>query len=419
MKILLIGSGGREHALAWKLAQSEKVSKIYVLTGNGGTANTPKCENVEAADALQFAQENAIDLTVVGPEIPLAEGIVDNFQATGLRIWGPSQQAAQLEASKAFSKAFMQRHNLPTAHFATFSKLEPALEYLHSFRRVPVIKASGLAAGKGVIVTDDMQEAEAALRDMLAGASFAEAGSQVVIEERLEGSELSVLAFCDGNTAQLMPAVQDHKRAFDGDQGLNTGGMGTYTPVSNASETVMAQAKNILQCTVEAMKAEGMPFVGVLFAGFMLTDAPEYAGLKLLEYNCRFGDPETQVLLPLLESDLLDIIEASLAGNLGELSIAWSQQSAVNVVLASGGYPESYEKGKVITGIDGADALIFHAGTKLAGAQLLSNGGRVLNVVGLADSVVEARARAYAAVQKISFEAMHYRQDIALDAKKI
>lgn len=413
MNILLIGSGGREHALAWKLAQSEKVSKIYVLSGNGGTASTPKCENVEAADALQFAQDNAIDLTVVGPEIPLAEGIVDSFQAAGLRIWGPSQKAAQLEASKAFSKAFMQRHNLPTAEFATFSALPPALEYLHSFARVPVIKASGLAAGKGVIVTEDRQEAETALRDMLTGESFAGAGSEVVIEEKLEGTELSILAFCDGYTAKLMPAVQDHKRALDGDQGLNTGGMGTYTPVSSASEAVMAQAQIILQRTVEAMKADGMPFVGVLFAGFMLTDAPEYGGLKLLEYNCRFGDPETQVLLPLLESDLVDIIEASLAGNLAELSIAWSQQSAVNVVLASGGYPENYEKGKVITGIDDTDALIFHAGTKIADGRLITSGGRVLNVLELGVSVLEARARAYAAVQQIAFEAMHYRNDIA------
>lgn len=413
MKLLVIGSGGREHALAWKLAQSEKVEHIYVAPGNGGTATTAKCSNVQEKDYLKFAQANNIDLTVVGPEIPLAEGIVDDFQAEGLKIWGPSKAAAQLEASKAFAKDFMQRHNVPTAAFKSFSDYDEALSYLEAQEDKVVLKASGLAAGKGVILPETKEEAKTALKELMLDKVFASAGDTVVIEERLEGPELSVFAFSDGTNIQLMPACQDHKRALDGDKGLNTGGMGAYAPAPLATQDIIDEVRDaIIIPTIDGLRAEGIPYVGVLYAGIMLTKN----GAKTIEFNCRFGDPETEVLMPLLESDLLDILLASVESTLDKENIRWKNQAAVTVVLASGGYPEAYEKGKSIQGLENSKNLVFHAGTKLEESTYLSSGGRVLNVIGLGETIQEAVDDAYAGVKDISFEDMHFRKDIAFQA---
>ena len=409
MKLLIIGSGGREHALSWKLAKSPKITKIYVAPGNGGTAKENKCENVSVQNPLNFAKEKNIDLTIVGPEVPLAEGIVDNFQAAGLKIWGPSKAAAQIEASKAFAKSFMERHNIPTATSRTFTDFGQSLKYLKTLNELPVIKASGLAAGKGVILPESLVEAEAALRAIMVEKKFGTAGKEVIIEERLTGQEASVLAFCDGQNIKIMPSAQDHKRALDGDKGLNTGGMGAYAPAPLiTTELLQNITSDILQPTVNGLKAEGMPYVGILYAGIMLTES----GPKTLEFNCRFGDPEAQVILPLLETDLLDIIESSISGTLASLDVQWQQNSAATVVLTSGGYPEAYEQGKPITGLDVKEALIFHAGTSLQNGQVITSGGRVLNVVGIADNLKEALQKAYQAIEGIHFEGMHYRKDI-------
>ena len=409
MKLLIIGSGGREHALSWRLAKSPKVTKIYVAPGNGGTAKENKCENVSVQDPLDFAKQQNIDLTIVGPEVPLAEGIVDKFQAVGLKIWGPSKAAAQIEASKAFAKDFMERHNIPTAISKTFTDFNESLNYLKTLSKLPVIKASGLAAGKGVILPENLAEAEAALRAIMLEKKFGTAGKEVIIEERLEGQEASVLAFCDGQNIKIMPSAQDHKRALDGDKGLNTGGMGAYAPAPLITTELLQNITNdVLQPTVDGLKAEGMPYVGILYAGIMLTES----GPKTLEFNCRFGDPEAQVILPLLETDLLDIIESSISGTLDSLDVAWQQNSAATVVLTSGGYPEAYEKGKPIIGLDVKEALIFHAGTSLQNGQVVTSGGRVLNVVGTADNLKDALQKAYQAIKGIHFEDMHYRKDI-------
>lgn len=409
MKLLIIGSGGREHALAWKLAKSSKVSEIYVTPGNGGTASENKCKNVAATNPLDFAQEKSIDLTIVGPEIPLANGIVDEFQAENLRIWGPSKAAAQIEASKAFAKEFMQKHNIPTAKSETFTNFDKALSYLKAQVNLPVIKASGLAAGKGVILPDSRISAETALREIMLEHKFADAGNEVVIEEHLLGKEASILAFCDGQTIKIMPPTQDHKRALDGDKGLNTGGMGAYAPAPLINTELLQNiTENILKPTVKGLKAEGIPYVGVLYAGIMLTEE----GPKTLEFNCRFGDPEAQVILPLLETDLIEIIEHSINGTLNKLNVSWQKGSAATVVLASGGYPENYQKGKIITGLDSTAGLIFHAGTSLHNGKTVTAGGRVLNVVGVAKSLPETLKEAYDTLKDISFENMHYRKDI-------
>jgi phosphoribosylamine--glycine ligase len=416
MKILVIGSGGREHALAWKLQQSPRVEQVIVAPGNGGTGSLP--EAFQSLSPLELALAAQVDLTVVGPEAPLAEGLVDQFQARGLKIWGPSRAAAQIEASKAFAKRFMQRHDIPAAASATFTDFTEAADYLDRQPTPVVIKASGLAAGKGVIVPGSPQEARQALRDMLVSKKFGPAEAEVVIEERLSGPEVSVLAFCDGRNFCLMPPAQDHKRAFDHDAGPNTGGMGAYAPAPICSTSLLDQiSRTILQPALDGLRAVGSPYVGVLYAGLMLTET----GPKTLEFNCRFGDPETQVILPLLETDLATVIEHSLAGTLADLDVTWKAGAAATVVLASGGYPGDYQKGKPITGLVEAGQLagvtVFHAGTRLEGeGQLVTAGGRVLNVTGVGSTLAEALARAYAGVKRIEFEGMHYRTDIGAKA---
>ncbi len=423
MKIMIIGSGGREHALAWKLAQSKRVTRVIVVPGNGGTdilqkkisAFSPTVEGIEGF--LDFALKASIDLTVVGPEMPLAEGIVDKFQAHGLKIWGPSGAAAQIEASKAFAKAFMQRHHIPSGNYAVFSDFMAARQYLYKQPAPVVIKASGLAAGKGVIIPESIHEAEEGLRQVMVERRFGVAGDEVIIEEQLTGPEVSVLAFCDGQTVIPMPPAQDHKRVFNQDFGPNTGGMGAYTPAPICPPDLLNQiVTTVLQPTIDGLRAEGNPFVGILYAGLMLTPN----GLRVLEYNCRFGDPETQAILPLLKTDLLDIIEHSLNGTLSSLKVTWQPGFAATVVLASGGYPGKYDTGKPISGLGEVaqleDVLVFHAGTKLREGQVVTAGGRVLNVTGLGTDLRQALNKAYQAIKLIRFDKMHYRTDIGAKA---
>jgi phosphoribosylamine--glycine ligase len=422
--VLVIGRGGREHALAWKLAQSPRVQRVWVAPGNGGTALAGgKVANValeesDFAALIDFARQHDVTLTVVGPEAPLADGIVDAFQAAGLRCFGPSKAAAQIEASKAFAKDFMARHGIPTARHATFADFATALAHLHEIEYPVVLKASGLAAGKGVILPALLAEAEAALRQIMIEREFGEAGDEVVIEERLQGPEASVLAFSDGRSVALMPAAQDHKRIFDGDQGPNTGGMGAYAPAPLMTPALLDEVqRTVLQPTIDGLAAEGIPYVGVIYAGIMLTaDGP-----KTLEFNCRFGDPETQVILPLLESDLAEVIEACLDGRLAEIVVRWRAGAAATVVAASEGYPGSYPKGREINGMAEAVALsstaVFHAGTRLdADGRLLTDGGRVLAVTGVGDDLPAALASAYAGIERIRFQGMHYRRDIGAKA---
>jgi len=429
MKILIIGSGGREHALAWKLAQSSRVSQIYVAPGNGGThrpeqniTNIPVPKtNLQGLiqHFVEFAVSQQIDLTVVGPEVPLANGIVDQFQAIGLKIWGPTQAAAQIESSKAFAKTFMERHNIPTGGYAAFTDFATAWDYAKQQTAPMVIKASGLAAGKGVILPESLQEIEQSLRYIMLEKQFGEAGDEVVIEERLSGPEVSVLAFCDGQTVKVMPPAQDHKRAFDNDEGPNTGGMGAYAPAPICSPELLNQiVTTVLQPTVDGLRAEGSPFVGILYAGIMLTKN----GPKTLEFNGRFGDPETQILLPLLETDLLEIMEASLAGQLADLTITWKKAAAATVVLASEGYPGKYAVDKPIHGLEQAAQLdnvtLFHAGTRYQNeGQFVTSGGRVLNVTGTGATLHEALQHAYAGVKLIEFDGLYYRTDIGAKAK--
>ncbi|RME59141.1 MAG: phosphoribosylamine--glycine ligase, partial [Caldilineae bacterium] len=378
--------------LAWKLSQSPRVDRIFVAPGNGGTAGADKCENVALSSddlpgLLRFAQEQRVDLTVVGPEAPLVAGLVDQFEAAGLAVFGPVQAAAQLEGSKAFSKKFMLEHGIPTGRAEIFDDFDTAVQYVRKLTAPPVIKASGLAAGKGVILPTSQEEAVSVLREMLVDRRFGSASETVLVEERLEGPELSVLAFCDGQTLRIMPPAQDHKRLLDNDQGPNTGGMGAFSPSPLATPTLLEEVeRTVLRPTLAGMAAAGTPYKGVLYAGLMLTaDGP-----KVLEFNCRFGDPETQVILPLLESDLVDIMLACVEGRLDQVAPRWSDQAAVTVVMASGGYPGSYPKGKVITGVDEAAAkgcLVFHAGTALAAdGRLVTGGGRVLAVTGRGDT---------------------------------
>jgi phosphoribosylamine--glycine ligase len=423
-RVLIIGRGGREHALAWKLAQSPRVERVWVAPGNGGTALAGgKVANVDLqegdfAGLIEFAQGNGVTLTVVGPEAPLADGIVDAFQAAGLRCFGPSKAAAQIEASKAFAKDFMARYGIPTARHATFTDFDAALAHLQKVEYPVVLKASGLAAGKGVILPASLAEAGSALRQIMVEREFGAAGDAVVIEERLAGPEASVLAFSDGRTVALMPAAQDHKRVFDDDQGPNTGGMGAYAPAPlMTSKLLDAVRQTVLQPAIDGLAAEGMPYIGVLYAGMMLTaDGP-----RTLEFNCRFGDPETQVILPLLESDLVDVIEACLEGRLAGMDLRWRADAAATVVAASEGYPGSYAKEREISGVAEADALpgiaVYHAGTRLgADGRLLTDGGRVLAVTGLGDDLPAALARAYVGIERIHFPGMHYRRDIGAKA---
>jgi len=417
MNVLVIGSGGREHALAWKLAQSPQVGRVYVAPGNGGTVAAAENVPIEATDLprlIEFAHQKQIGLTVVGPEAPLAAGIVDAFHAAGLRIFGPSQAAAQLESSKAFAKRLMIEEGIPTAVGAIFSDHQTALSYLYSHKLPVVIKASGLAAGKGVFVCTTMAEAEAALQQIMVERAFGAAGDEVIIEDCLTGEEASLLAFSDGKTVLPMLPARDYKRVFDDDRGPNTGGMGGYAPSPYLTPGLIAEVqRRILQPVVDGMRRRGTPYVGVLYAGLMLTEA----GPRVLEFNCRFGDPETQVLLPLLASDLIEVFQACLDECLDKITVHWKNECAVTVVLAAGGYPGAYSKGRPIDGVDAAAALpgtvVFHAGTRRAGDQLVTAGGRVLAVTATAPSLTEARDMAYQAVGKIHFEGMHYRSDVA------
>ena len=420
MNVLVLGSGGREHALAWAIAKSPRLDSLFVAPGNGGTATIAKNVPLDMNDAdavIGFARSENIDLVVIGPEAPLVAGVADAIRAAGIAVFGPGAQGARLEGSKSFSKEFMLAHGLPTARYKKCTSQDEAMDYLHEVGAPIVVKADGLAAGKGVVVAEDMEEAEEAVRDCFAG-DFGEAGSVVVIEEMLEGPECSMLAFLSEGKALAMPCAQDHKRAFDGDLGPNTGGMGVYSPVPCVTSELEAAMQEIMQNAAAATAKEfDDAYTGVLYGGFMLTAE----GPKLLEFNARFGDPETQVIMPRLESDALEAFYMVATGKLDALDLRWTDQVAVCVVLASDGYPGSYEKGKVILGIEEAEELdgvtVFHAGTAFnQDGELVTNGGRVLNVVALADTFEDARELAYEACDKINFEGKQYRHDIALRA---
>jgi phosphoribosylamine--glycine ligase len=415
MNVLVIGSGGREHAIVWKVSQSSKLTKLYALPGNPGTAEL--AENVggisvdDHAAIIAFCKDNQIELVIVGPEGPLAAGLVDSLSAQGIRCFGPNKAAAQIEASKSFAKDFMARHNIPTAKYATFSNYDEAVRYLESVDYPIVIKASGLAAGKGVILPETSVEATSALEDILVKKVFGEAGAEVVIEERMTGQEVSLMAFTDGTSVVPMLPAQDHKRLLDGDEGLNTGGMGAYAPAPIFTAEMMNEAiENVLKPAVKGMNKEGNQFVGALYAGLMLTSN----GIRVLEFNCRFGDPEAQVVLPLLETDLIEIAEACVDGKFADVDICWKAGAAVCVVLASKGYPENTESGKVVTIEQLPDDMVcFHAGTKTENGNLITSGGRVFGLTSRAESIARAVKNVYANIDKFTFDGMQYRNDIA------
>jgi phosphoribosylamine--glycine ligase len=429
MNILVIGGGGREHALAWKLAQSPKVQMVYVAPGNGGTALDARLKNLPITDiaALRdWALEHKIELTVVGPEGPLAAGVVDDFRAHGLRIFGPTQAAAQLESSKAFSKAFMQRHGIPTAHFEVFSDVAAAHAYLDTQGAPIVVKADGLAAGKGVVVALSLPEAHAAVDFMLADGAFGKASAggeaRVVIEEFLQGEEASFMVMCDGKNVLPLATSQDHKRLQDGDAGPNTGGMGAYSPAPVVTPDVHARAmREVILPTIRGMEKDGIPFTGFLYAGLMIDGQGK---VKTLEFNCRMGDPETQPILARLKSDWVDVLWAATepagANGVAEMELHWDRRTALGVVLAAPGYPQTPRQGDAITGIpkEADDVLVFHAGTKLQDGELQTAGGRVLCVTALADTVRVAQTRAYEAVHQIHFDGMQFRSDIGFRALK-
>jgi phosphoribosylamine--glycine ligase len=422
MKVLVIGSGGREHALAWKAAQSPRVTTVFVAPGNAGTAREPKIENVaiSATDVvalIDFVKTSDVGLTIVGPEAPLVIGIVDAFRNEGLRCFGPTRMAAQLEGSKAFTKDFLARHRIPTAAYRNFTDVESALAYVREQGAPIVVKADGLAAGKGVIVAMTLQEAEEAVRDMLAGNAFGEAGHRVVVEEFLEGEEASFIVMVDGEHVLPMATSQDHKRVGDGDQGPNTGGMGAYSPAPVVTPEVHQRImREVIEPTVRGMAAEGNPYTGFLYAGVMISadGAP-----KVIEFNCRFGDPETQPVMVRLRSDLVKLCEAAIDHRLDQVDADWDPRPALGVVLAAGGYPGDYRKGDVIHGLEGADgddARLFHAGTAAKGDQVVTAGGRVLCATALGTTVGEAQRRAYALAAQVHFEGMFYRKDIGYRA---
>ncbi len=418
MKILVVGSGGREHAIVWKLAQSPKADKIYCAPGNAGIAEIAECVPISATaikSLADFAEEKQIDLTVIGMDDPLMLGVVDEFESRGLRVFGPRANAAILEGSKVFSKNLMQKYDIPTAGYWEFTDPEAAKSFLKEHNTYPIVlKADGLALGKGVLICQNEQEALDGVDEIMVDQKFGTAGAQMVVEEFLVGQEVSVLSFCDGKTVRTMVSAQDHKRALDHDQGLNTGGMGTFSPSQYYTADLQKEAEEkVFQKTVDAMNAEGRTFKGIIFFGLMLTKD----GVKVLEYNARFGDPETQVVLPRLESDLVDIFEACIDGTLDQIDIQWKDNAAVCVVLASGGYPVSYQKGYPIKGLnafdDRDDMMIFHAGTaKNEEGEFVTNGGRVLGVVALADTLNQAIEKAYEHVDDVTFEKVHYRHDI-------
>ena len=416
MKVLIVGSGGREHAIAFACAKSPKVDKIYCAPGNAGIAQIAECVPIGAMEfdkLVDFAKSNAIDLTVIGMDDPLVGGIVDVFEKEGLRVFGPRKNAAILEGSKAFSKDLMRKYNIPTAAYETFTSADDACRYLETADYPIVLKADGLALGKGVIICNTKDEAMAGVKTLMTDKQFGDAGNTIVIEEFMTGREVSVLSFVDGNTIKIMSSAQDHKRAKDGDQGLNTGGMGNFSPSPFYTPEVDKFCKeHIYQATVDAMKAEGRPFKGVIFFGLMLTPK----GPKVLEYNARFGDPEAQVVLPRMKNDIIDVFEACIDGTLDKIDLQFEDNACVCVVLASDGYPVAYEKGKLITGFENFngkdDYFCFHAGTKLTDEGIVTNGGRVLGITALGKDLKEARAKAYEATEWIQFENKYMRHDI-------
>ncbi len=416
MKILVVGGGGREHTLAWKLSSSPLVSKLFAAPGNAGMAELAQCINLQADDLAglaDFADKSRIDLTVVGPELPLTLGIVDEFEKRNLRILGPRKEAAAIEGSKVFAKQFMQKHHIPTASFKVFDDPHEASEFVKGSDMPLVIKADGLAAGKGAIIVEDTSSALSAIQKMMVEKAFGESGNRVVVEDFLEGEEMTVLAFTDGETIFPMPSSQDHKKIFDGDQGPNTGGMGAYAPTTIADDKLMTRVYDeVLEPAVAGLQSEGKTFKGILYAGLMLTDR----GPKVMEFNCRFGDPETQVILPLLKSDLAEILLSIVDGELSLQDVEWIDSFAVCVVLASAGYPGKYEKGREIFGLKKVkgmqDIWVFHAGTRGKNGRIFTDGGRVLGVTAADKSMEEAIKKAYAAVDKLRFEGMQYRRDI-------
>lgn len=420
MKVLVVGGGGREHAIVWKLSQSSKIGQIFCAPGNPGIAQLAKCISISVSEVEKLADfviKEQIDFTFVGPEEPLSKGIVNYFKQQGLAIFGPTKEAAQIEGSKAFAKQLMMKYHIPTAKYAAFTNYDEALAYVRSEGAPIVIKADGLAAGKGVVVAKTMDEAEEALNSMLKEVTFGAAGARVVVEEYLEGEEMTLLAFVNGTTVKPMVPAQDHKPVFDGDKGPNTGGMGTYAPLPHIdSKMVDRIVQDIVMPTVKGMSAEGCPFEGILYTGLMLTKE----GPKVIEFNARFGDPETQVVLPLLETDFLDILIASISGELEKIEIKWKDKSAVCVIMASAGYPGPYEKGQVINGLDQVSypTIVFHAGTSEQDGEILTNGGRVLGITAIGDNLKEAKRLAYESIEKISFKGAHYRTDISSRAFK-
>jgi len=422
MKVLVIGSGGREHTLVWKIKQSPKVSQVYCAPGNAGISQLAQCVNIEADSIeklIDFTQKEKIDLAVVGPEMPLSRGIVNEFNKQGLKIFGPSKEAAEIETSKVFCKFLLKKYNIPTANYVVFQNRQKALDYIQQQTFPSVIKADGLAAGKGVFIVKNLLQARDALDTLMEEKKFGEAGKQVVVEEFLEGEEVSILAFCDGKTVVPMVSSQDHKKIFDHDQGPNTGGMGAYSPVPFYSDEFKKRVlEEILEPTVKGLRIEGKEYKGVLYAGLILTKE----GPKVLEFNARFGDPETQVVLPRLKTDLIDILNAVIDDRLHKINIQWEDNVAVCVVVASGGYPGKYQKGKPISGLERLgkmkDMIAFHAGTKFQDDQVITSGGRVLGITAWDETIFKAKEKAYKAVKEIYFEDMYYRKDIALKAIK-
>jgi phosphoribosylamine--glycine ligase len=416
MKILVVGGGGREHALVWKIAQSPLVNELYCAPGNPGIAQQAECVPISPEDLLgifQFARDKGIDLVVVGPEAPLAMGITDELTSKGIRVFGPTAAAAELEASKVFSKQLMHKHGIPTAPFRVFEDAHDAYEYLDNIAAPVVVKADGLAQGKGAIVCDSLDEARAAVRDIMERRIFGKAGDRIIIEDCLRGEEASVLAIADGRTIIPLEPAQDHKRIGDGDQGPNTGGMGAYSPVPSVNNRMKEEIeRRVLIPAVHGMRREGRRYQGVLYAGIMMTPT----GPQVIEYNVRWGDPETQPLVMRIKSDLVPVMMGVAEGNLNDATIEWDPRAAICVVMASGGYPGPYEKGKVIEGLDDAakmqDVMVFHAGTAISGGKLVTAGGRVLGVTALGETLAHARERAYAAVAKIRFDGAQYRRDI-------
>ena len=414
MRILVVGGGGREHAICWKLNNESNVEKIYCAPGNAGISNVAECIDIGDSDIenlLKFAKENQIDLTIVGPEIPLVAGIVDAFEKEGLKIFGPNKKCAQLEGSKSFSKDFMIRHNLPTAKYKEYTDLDEAISEIDSFGYPVVIKADGLAAGKGVVIPENREDAITTLKEMMSDKKFGKAGDKIVVEEFLNGIETSILAFVDNDTIVPMVSSKDHKKVFEGEAGLNTGGMGTFSPSEIYTDELAKEVQEkILDKTLEGFKKDNLNYKGILFVGLMITED----GPKILEYNVRFGDPETQSVLFRLDTDLNKIISAILDNNLKNIEINYSKEEAICVMLTSGGYPENYEKGKVISGLENLDSdiVVFHSGTKFDNGNIVTNGGRVIGITAKGKTVKEAGEKVYENIKKINFEGMHYRKDI-------